>query len=155
MGAALMAGIVYPIRLQSIDALITVAHGRPRSLTAAETATLRDYADLIIEDIQDRWPVDTGTSRDGWTYELYNHPPGIGFDLINEVEYSPYVSAAGDRGQPAYEILIPWAVGRHAPDLRAELTRQINAEEQRRRDREARAVRLPPPPGTLRLRVRR
>lgn len=131
-----MAGIIYPIRLQSIDALIVTAHGRGRSLTAAETSTLRDYADLIVEAIQDQWPVDTGTSRDGWEYELHNHPPGIGIDLINEVEYSPYVSAGGSQGEPLYLSLIPQAVGRYAQELRAELARQISAEEQRRRDRE-------------------
>lgn len=137
-----MSALTIPIRLQSIDLLILAERGSPRSLTAAETATLRDYVDLIVEYIEDAWPVDTGTSRDAWGYELYNHPPGIGFDITNEMDYAAFVTERGNPGMPLYTSLVPEAVARYADELRAELTRQIREEERRRREREsARPVR--------------
>lgn len=132
-----MSALTIPIRLQSIDLLILAEHGSPRSLTAGETATLRDYVDLIVEYIEDAWPVDTGTSRDAWGYELYNHPPGIGFDITNEMDYAAFVTERGNPGMPLYTSLVPEAVARYADALRAELTRQIREEERRRRDRES------------------
>lgn len=132
-----MSALTFPIRLQSIDLLILTEHGSPRSLTARETATLRDYADLIVEEIQDAWPVDTGTSRDAWGYELHNHPPGIGFDLTNEMEYAAYVCEVGRPGIPIYTSLLPAVVMRHADALRNMLTVQIKDEEKRRATRAA------------------
>jgi hypothetical protein len=126
------SALTFPIRLQSIDLLLLTEHGSPRSLTARETSTLRDYADLIVEEIQEAWPVDTGTSRDAWGYELYNHPPGIGFDITNDMEYAAYVCEVGRPGVPIYTSLVPTVVQRHAVALRNQLTLQIKDEEKRR-----------------------
>jgi len=81
----------YPVLLQSIATYLLQSHGKPRSLTAKEVGILRDYADLIVEDIQDAWPVDTGTSRDAWGYELHVHYPQIGFDLENDADHVTFV----------------------------------------------------------------
>jgi len=97
-----VSALTIPIRLQSIDLLILAERGSPRSLTAAETATLRDYVDLIVEYIEDARPVDTGTSRDAWGYELYNHPPGIGFEITNEMDYADFGTERGKPGRPLY-----------------------------------------------------
>ena len=130
--------LVYPVRLQSTGLYLLQSHGKPRSLTAQEIGILRDYADLIVEGIQDAWPVDTGTSRDAWGYELHVHYPDIGFDLENDTDYAAYVSARGGTG-PLYETLIPDVVAQYANDLRQELMVAINAAEVKRRAQEQKA----------------
>ena len=139
-----MPGIVYPVRLTSIATYLLQSHGRGRSLTATEIGILRDTADLIVEEIQDQWPVDTGTSRDAWEYDLHVHYPDIGFDLVNEMDYAPYVSRAGDGGGPLFETLVPEVVMRHADALRVELMTAINAAEVKRRQQEERRGRGAP-----------
>ena len=135
--------LVYPVRLQSIATYLLQSHGKPRSLTAQEIGILRDYADLIVEGIQDAWPVDTGTSRDAWGYELHVHYPDIGFDLENDTDYAAYVTSGGGTG-PLYETLIPQVVAGYANDMRQELMVAINAAEVKRREQEQRRGRGAP-----------
>ena len=130
-----MPGIVFPVYLDSVYNILLVEHGRPRSLSAVEVGILRDYADLIVEYIQDQWPVDTGTSRDAWGYDLEVHPPRIGFILENEMDYAPYVARSGEPG-PLFERLVPEAVRAYSVDLVDELTREIRRAEADRRRRE-------------------
>jgi hypothetical protein len=141
----------YPVLLQSIAVYLLQSHGRPRSLTAKEIGILRDYADLIVEAIQDEWPVDTGTSRDAWGYELHVHYPQIGFDLENDADHATFVHRRGE-SSPLYEALIPEVVARYADDLRLELMAAINAEEVKRRQKEAKRMeiaRRPAAPATM------
>ena len=126
----------YPILLQSIAIYLFQTHGRPRSLSVREIRILRDYADLIVEGIQDEWPVDTGTSRDAWGYELHVHYPKIGFDLENDADHATFIHRRGETS-PLYETLIPEVVARYADDLRLELMAVINAAEVNRREKEA------------------
>jgi hypothetical protein len=141
----------YPVLLQSIATYLLQSHGKPRSLTAKEIGILRDYADLIVEGVQDEWPVDTGTSRDAWGYELHVHYPQIGFDLENDADHVTFVHRKGETS-PLYEALIPEVVTRYADDMRLELMAAINAEEVNRRQKEARrleASRRPVAPATM------
>lgn len=105
-----MAGVEQEIRLASIERYIVAAHGSARELSVDEIDVLDSYAGEVVREIADRWPVDTSTSRDMWTY--YVDGDTIGFTVSNDVDYVEYVHYAGESAEPPlWETLIPevWA----------------------------------------------
>ena len=62
--------VAVDIRLKSIEEHIRRRHGKDRKPTPSESFVIRGFAGDVVSYIKRRWPVDTGTSRDRWTYEL-------------------------------------------------------------------------------------
>ena len=57
-------GVRIPIRLTSVDDMLRRHHGSVRQLTLAEIRVLEHYVRQMEDDIEDEWPVDTGTSAE-------------------------------------------------------------------------------------------
>jgi hypothetical protein len=79
------------IRLRKLDRYIRLAHGAPRALTPLEEDVLERFAMKMLQAIRDRWPVDTGTSRDAWNIELKGLPGQMAFIIENPMYYVEYV----------------------------------------------------------------
>ena len=86
-----MGAVSVDIQIPAINSYIVRKHGRPRSLTPEEDDILTDFANLIQQAIRDRWPVDTGTSRDQW--EVSTIPSGGRVSILveNPMYYAEYV----------------------------------------------------------------
>lgn len=130
MAEALLS-IDQPVRLESIERYILQVHGDVRNLTPEEHDVLVVYANLIIGYIQDRWPVDTGTSRDEWRFVGSLGLPGaVGFRIINDMWYARWVHRSGEpAGPPLWEILVPAAIQDVAPGMLAALRAAIDRTE--------------------------
>ena len=72
---------------------------------------LRAIAAEAVQIIKNEWPVDTGFSRDAWSWE----PLENGARIVCSAEYSSFVFAAGDETRAAiYLNVVPDAVARAA-----------------------------------------
>lgn len=123
-----MPGILYPVRLMSIELQIR-ATGRVRGLSAIEIGALRYWSDVIMEDIEDGTPVDTGFLRDSWEVELHTDADLIGFDIINDADYADYVHPKGDPA-PLWTTLIPEVIARHRTDMLRDLSATVRRTEE-------------------------
>lgn len=103
-------GVRLAIRFKSLDDYIAKQRGRQRAMTPPEMDAVYRFADRMLQYIKDRWPVDTGTSRDKWTYELNPTPGQMGLTIENEMYYAEYVHLAGGTAEsPLWETLLPEA----------------------------------------------
>ena len=135
-------GFTFPVRLTSIETYLRVAHGKDRPLSAAEVALLSEYADRILIDIEDEWPVDTATSVDSFSTTLHTQRGYIGFDIENDASYAQYVHRKGGTPEaPLYLDLIPNVIGQYQSRLLADLRAAID-----RTEAEAKRRNTPPPP---------
>lgn len=103
-------------RLPAVDAYLLAAHGSPRSLTSEEGDVLFEYATEVEAYVVDRWPVDTGTSRDSFSFTLSTQPGDISVLFENPMYYAEYVTLKGTTpvsqgGVPLYAELFPAALG--------------------------------------------
>lgn len=131
-------GFVYPIRLTSIEGYIRTVHGSDRPLTAAEIAVLSDYADRVLVDIEDDWPVDTATSVDSFSTTLHTQRGYIGFDIENDADYAQYIHRKGGHPEnPLYLTLIPSVLLSWRDDLLQDLQRAIDRTQAEIRNRNA------------------
>lgn len=131
-----MAGIRVPVRLRTLEAYIATRHGRPRQLTAAEADVLASYADQIVLDVVNRWPRDTGQSGDAFSYVLHSQPDGLGFEIINDIDYSEFVHHAGAPSDPPlWRTLIPAVVRAYAPDIDRDMRQAVDRTEAKLRRR--------------------
>jgi len=131
-------GFVYPIRLTSIEGYIRTTHGSDRPLTASEIVVLSDYADRVLVDIEDDWPVDTATSVDSFSTTLHTQSGYIGFDIENDADYAQYIHRKGGHPEnPLYLTLIPSVLMTWRDSLLKELQRAINKTEAEIRNRNA------------------
>lgn len=120
--------VVWP--LPTVDAYLLVAHGAPRSLTAEESDVLYEYAGLIEAYVVERWPVDTGTSRDSFAFTVSGQPGEIGATFTNDMFYVEYVHRAGEPPDPPlYAILFPEARDLYQPDAIRDLQAAIDRTE--------------------------
>ena len=78
-------GVEAIIKLKSIDEHIRKTHGRYRSLLPTESAILTDYGQKILRHVVDRWPVDTGTSRDRWSVTEMPWGGDLGLRFYNPI----------------------------------------------------------------------
>lgn len=132
-----MAGVEQEIRLASIERYIAAAHGSSRELSVDEIDVLDSYAGEVVREIAERWPVDTSTSRDEWTY--YIDGDTIGFTITNDVDYVEWVHYAGEPAEPPlWETLIPEVWAEVGP--RAVAAMQAAVDETERQIVEARRV---------------
>lgn len=65
---------------------------RARHLEAVAAAAIVERLGVVRDGARERWPVDTGRSRDGLTLTSTS----TGGRLTNPVEYAPFVRRAGD-----------------------------------------------------------
>jgi len=110
-----MASIKVEWRLPTIDAYVLAKHGAPRSLTAEEGDVLWEYATEVEAYVVDRWPVDTGTSRDSFAFTLNTQPGNVSATFTNDMFYAEYVTLKGtlpvsQGGTPLYAELYPEAL---------------------------------------------
>lgn len=126
-----MAAIVQPVTLASVDAEIVRQHGTWRYLSPTELDILIDGVVEVVALVKAGWPVDTGTSKDAWTYTIY--PPSersIGFDIENPMFYAEWVHEKGGSPEdPLWSRLIPAAVSSVMPGVVEALRRAIRATE--------------------------
>lgn len=119
-------GIAVPVRLRSIEAAVMTAHGRMRSLSVDEIDALDATASTVTNQIEEEWPVDTSTSRDGFYFTIQSAPGNYGFTVLNDVDYVQYIHAAGTPAKPElWRTLIPRIVAEHLTPLLSRLRAAI------------------------------
>lgn len=131
--------IVVPVRLESVRRLLIEVHGGARPLTRDERVILRRWVRRMELAIELQWPVDTGTSRDGFRSIISGndqHPVigGYGYAFLNDVAYVQWVRRAGEKAAGLtflWRRLIPQIVQAFNPSLLAELEPAIRATEAR------------------------
>ena len=120
------------LTLPSLDAYITAVHGEPRALIPDEVAILAAWGAGIVAFIRARWPVDTGTSRDNWTFEVNPSPGEMAIIVENEMYYAEFVYRKGDSSKtPLWSKLIREAWERAKEPLLVDAKAAIDANERR------------------------
>ena len=123
-----MAGIEVPVELSSVSAYLLNRHGSRRELSVRELDVLDAFATDIVNDIADRWPVDTSTSRDAFTFTIDGE--GIGFTIENDADYAEWIHRAGEPADPPlWETLIPEVFESYRGDLVAAMKAAIDETE--------------------------
>jgi len=119
-------------QLPAVDAYLLGAHGAPRSLTAEEGDVLWEYAAEVERYVVERWPVDTGTSRDSFAFTISTQPGEIAATFTNDMFYAKYVTEKGTTpvsqgGTSLYAELYPAALDAYRDnairDLKAAIDR--------------------------------
>ena len=123
-----MAGVYMPYHLQSVERLVVAAHGSPRELTLAERNILYAYAQAAMTEIEEGWPVDTSTSRDGWSFTVSGRAGYVTWEFENLVDYVEWVHVAGD-DEPLVEGYVPEVVDAWLDRMRPVLGAEILATE--------------------------
>ncbi len=120
-----MGAVSVEIDLKSLNTYIRLKHGSPRALTGEERFTLRQFTQLIQQAIRDRWPVDTGTSRDRWI--VYSVPTAgdLAIFVENPMFYAEYVNNG------LWERLVPAVWNAVKPEVIREMKREIDKTERR------------------------
>ena len=96
-----MAGVEIPVEFASIRAYIRQVHGGPRWLLPAELAFLDEIGAALRNWVAARWPVDTGTSRDAWEYQVKGTRDEVLVTIYNDVDYVEWVHYKGTPAEPA------------------------------------------------------
>lgn len=86
-----MSAVRVNIRLRTLDRYIVRVNGSPRALTPREDDVLERFVQLILQAIRDRWPVDTGTSRDAWSVVLGGRAGAMSITISNRMHYAEFV----------------------------------------------------------------
>ena len=110
-----MGAVRATINLTSLDAYVREKHGRARALSPDEIAVVQRWGELMLTFIQASWPVDTGTSRDAWTFYVDPSPGTMALIIENPMWYADYVYGKGDVTRtPIWEgILVEaWSLSR-------------------------------------------
>lgn len=120
-----MGAVSVEIDLKSLNTYIRLKHGSPRALTGEERFTLRQFTQLIQQAIRDRWPVDTGTSRDRWI--VYSVPTAgdLAIFVENPMFYAEYVNNG------LWERLVPAVWNAVKAEVIREMKREIDKTERR------------------------
>lgn len=120
-----MGAVSVEIDLKSLNTYIRLKHGSPRALTGDERFVLRQFTQLIQQAVRDRWPVDTGTSRDRWI--VYSVPTAGDLSIFveNPMFYAEYVNNG------LWERLVPAVWNAVKPELIREMKREIDKTERR------------------------
>jgi hypothetical protein len=124
-----VAGFDVRVPFRSLETYLVAAHGGPRSLAIDELDILDTYAAQVTADIEEAWPVDTGTSRDAFFYTILDDPE-IGFTISNDADYAEWVHPKGDP-DPLVDTLVETVIDRYAPRVISEMQGAIDATEER------------------------
>ena len=121
-------------RMPEIDLYIKKVHGEFRALTPKEDLIITQEVNAQMRVIRRNWPVDTGTSRAGWTFFINPNPPMIQVVFENFVPYSGFVTRRGQRtvregGTPWYQKLLREVWNANKPRLYRRLKEQIDKTE--------------------------
>jgi hypothetical protein len=118
-------------KLPEIDAYIRKANKGSRGLVPSESMILTQEANAQIRVIKMNWPVETGTSRAGWSYFIKGNPGQVAIVFENPVFYSAWIVRKGSHsvaagGEPWFHKLLPavWNAGK--PRLIARLKEQVD-----------------------------
>ena len=117
--------VLVDIRLKTSEDYITKKNeGDPRRPTDAEADVINHWAEIVLAYIRNRWPVDTGTSRDRWSIVFDGTPGRMALFIENPMYYAEYVHLAGTPPDPPlWETLIPEAWGLFELPMRAAVFR--------------------------------
>ena len=117
-----MGAVRATIRLVSLDDKVRAAHGSPRALVPDEIDVVRTWGELMLDFIQASWPVDTGASRDAWSFFIDPSPNSMAIVIENPMFYADFVHRAGDPTRsPIWEAIIveAWGLARQGLILAA------------------------------------
>lgn len=129
-----MPRIEVTIRLTSIEEHLRREYGSVRVLQPPETAVVRAFMDTMIGFIKDSWPVDTGTSRDSWSYRIVSDGEQVAVEVTNQMPYASYVHPAGTpEGEWYWQQLVTETWLETRAMLVARLKERITETEDRRR----------------------
>lgn len=108
-----MAAVIFRANLTSLDLFVRQAHGEWRELTPLEAAILLDGIERTVDYIKEQWPVDTGTSKDSWTYDTSGANERASWvEFQNPMYYAEFVHYPGGNPEnPIWRWLIPEAIG--------------------------------------------
>ena len=133
--------VLVDIRLRTIEDYITKKNGgRPRPTTPDEEDVVYRWTALMLAYIRNKWPVDTGTSRDRWSIIFDGSPGRMALFIENPMYYAEYVHVAGTPPDPPlWETLIPEAWGLFELPMRAAVFKAVDRtvrriEEQQQQD---------------------
>lgn len=121
-------------RMPEIDAYIKKVHGEFRALTPKEDLVITQEVNQQMRVIRRNWPVDTGTSRAGWTFYIQPNPGILAVVFENFVPYSGWITKKGqtpvrDGGSPWYQRLLREVWNANKPRLYRRLKEQIDKTE--------------------------
>ena len=121
-------------RMPEIDVYIKKVHGEFRALTPKEDLVITQEVNQQMRVIRRNWPVDTGTSRAGWTYFVQPNPGMLAVVFENFVPYSGFVTRKGqtpvrDGGPPWYTKLLREVWKANRPRLYRRLKEEIDRTE--------------------------
>ena len=121
-------------RMPEIDLYIKKVHGEFRALTPKEDLIITQEVNQQMRVIRRNWPVDTGTSRAGWTYYVQPNPGMLAVVFENFVPYSGFVTRKNqtpvrDGGSPWYQKLLREVWKANRPRLYRRLKEQIDKTE--------------------------
>tara|TARA_R100001443_G_scaffold18245_2_gene29109 strand:- start:8077 stop:8640 length:564 start_codon:yes stop_codon:yes gene_type:complete len=127
-------------RLPEIDMYIKKVHGEFRALTPKEDLVITQEVNAQMRVIRRNWPVDTGTSRAGWTYYVQPNPGVLAVIFENFVPYSAWVTKKGqvpvrEGGRPWYQKLLQEVWKANKPRLYRRLKEQIDRTEAEYREK--------------------
>lgn len=125
--------LTYPVRFASIERYVVTSHGSPRPLTHIEGQVIHAFAEAVLTEIEDAWPVETSLSRDSFDYTEqdggYGADEPIGFTIDNPVWYVQYIHRSGEGPTPLWTWLFPQVVQSLAPPYLVKLRLEIDATE--------------------------
>lgn len=126
-----MAGVEIPVEFASIRAYIRTIHGGARWLLPAELAFLDEIGAGLRNWVAARWPVDTGTSRDAWEYQVKGTRNEVSVTIYNDVDYVEWVHYKGTPENPPLweqlQALIPSIIGPLLAQFRTVIDRTESA----------------------------
>ena len=118
-------------KLPEIDAYIRKMNKGSRALVPTESVILTQEANAQLRVIKMNWPVETGTSRAAWAYQIRGNPGQVAIIFENTVYYSAWIVKKGSHsvaagGEPWFKKLLPavWNAGK--PRLTSRLKVQID-----------------------------
>jgi len=125
--------LTYEARFASIERYIVAAHGSPRPLTAQEMLVIDGFAQAVLFEVEDVWPVETSLSRDSFDYTIedggYGSDDPVGFTITNPVWYVQFVHRTGEGPTPLWTWLLPQVIQSAAPPWLAKLRLAIDVTE--------------------------
>lgn len=118
-------------KLPEIDAYIRKVNKTSRPLSPTEVQVMRQEGAAQLRVIKMNWPVETGTSRAGWSQSVIGRMGQVAIVFENPVFYSGWIVRKGSHsvaagGEPWFHKLLPvvWKAGK--PRLVARLKREID-----------------------------
>ena len=121
-------GLRIPIRLTAVEQEVVRQNGRPRDLSIDERNVIDAFAEAMVTDLEEAWPVDTGLSRDAWSWVLEIAPGDYTLIILNDVDYVEYIHRAGENpDSPLYLELVPQVVAAYRERFKAAMAITVQA----------------------------